>query len=83
MLEQENIPGRDFKPIGTLFGKIIYFNFPLKLCNNFISFQEPIYFSKQIVFFIEIIEITDNNLKIERSFRNFEIDLIYVFMKIL
>ena len=48
MLELENIPGRDFKPsIRTLFGKTSHFNCPLKLCNNFISFREPIYLSKQ------------------------------------
>ena len=56
------------------FRKIIHFNCPLKLCNNFISFREPIYFS----FFIEIFEITDNNLKIYRSSWNFEVDLIYL-----
>ena len=65
LLELKDIPDRDFKPsIRTLFGKIINFNCPLKLCNNFISFREPIYFSKEKMFFIEIFEITDNYLKI-------------------
>ena len=32
--------------------------------HNFISFREPIYLSKQNMFFIEIFEIRDNNLKI-------------------
>ena len=74
MLELEDIPGRNLKPsIRTLFGKIIHFNCPLKLCNNFISLREPIYFSKQRN--IEIFEITDNNLKIYRSSGNFEVDI--------
>ena len=65
MLELEDIPGRDFKPsIHALFEKIIHFNCPSKLCNNFILFREAIYFSKQKMFFIEIFEVTDNNLKI-------------------
>ena len=64
MLELEDIPGWDSKLyIRTRFGKTIHFNCPLKLCNNFISFREPIYFSKQKIFFIEIFEITDNSLK--------------------
>ena len=47
MLELEYTTGMDLKPsIGTLFGKIIHFNYPLKLCNNFISYRESIYFSK-------------------------------------
>ena len=73
MLELEDIPGRGLKPsIRTLFGKTIHFNCPLKLCNNFISFREPINFSKQTMFFIEIFKITDNNLKIKRSSWNFK-----------
>ena len=65
ILEVKDIPRRVFKPfIRTLFGKIIHFNGPLKLCNLFISFREPIYFSKQNTFFIEIFEKTGNNLKI-------------------
>ena len=55
---------RDLKPyISTVFGKNIHFNCHLKLCNNFISFRESIYFSKQKMFFIEIFEITDNNFE--------------------
>ena len=65
MRELEDIPGRDFKPsIPTLFEKIIHFNSRLKLRNNFVSFREPIYFSKQKMFFIEIFEKTDKILKI-------------------
>ena len=73
------LPCSEFKPsIRTLLGKNIHFNCPLKLWNNFISFREPIYFSKQKMFFIKIFEITDNNLKIQRFSRNFEVDLIYL-----
>ena len=39
-LTWEGAPGREFKPsISTLSRKIIYFNCPLKLCNNFIQFE--------------------------------------------
>ena len=65
MLGLEDVPGIDFQPsIRTLFGKVIHFKCPLKLCNNIISLREPIYFSKQKNYFIEIFETTDNNLKI-------------------
>ena len=47
------------------FRKIIHFNCPLKLCNKCITFQHQYTFqNKKKMFFIEIFEIIDNNLKI-------------------
>ena len=60
MLELEDISGKNFKTsIRALFGKSLFL-----IDNNFILFREPIYFSKEKMFVIEMFEITDNNWKI-------------------
>ena len=76
MLALQDIPGRDFKPIRTLFGKSFIFNCPLKLCNNFISFREPIYFSKKKKkCFYRNIWNSGNNLRILKFSWSFEVDI--------
>ena len=64
LLELENIPDRDFKPsIGTLFGKS-FILIALETMQQYYSISRTIILSKIKNVFIEIFDITDNELKI-------------------